>query len=241
MKSDVVFNIVNEQSNEVIIEVMGVIGDECYGFTAKDFATQLQSLKGKNITLRINSPGGLVPDGLMIYDLLNQHDAGVRTEVYGASASIATIISQAGHRTMSDNALMLIHHAWGFFGGNKFVLKEAIQALEKFDERIRNIYIKRGADEEKIDLIMAQNNGDGAWINADEALEAGLIDEIISTEDVRAEVNNDLLKNLGLPDLPKNATLQSKPQVGEESSNEEKTKNEANAERISRIIETLKL
>lgn len=198
-----VFNVAEEASNKVTIDVNTEIGpDQSRQFGAKEMADRLQTIKDKEIVLRINSPGGSVSDALQIYDLLNQHPKPVRTEIYGASASAATIIAQAGFRTMSENALYLVHHAWGITLGNKFDMRNTAKDLEKFDQRIMNIYQSNKADMKKVKKFMSSNGGHGNWINAEEALEAGLIDQVIKAKNYNASVCLQSLDMLGLPKIP---------------------------------------
>lgn len=202
MKQNVVFNIEQKTDTHAVIAVNGVIGDEYDGNDAKSFANQLMAMKGVDLTIKINSPGGYITDGMQIHDLLAMHDGQVTTEIYGASASAATVISQAGNRRMSSNALMLVHHAWGMALGNRYDYEEQIKTLDKFDERILSIYVKRGANEEVIKDLMAVNGGHGEWIDAEQALSYGLIDEIFEPAEVKAQIDKDLIKNMGLPELP---------------------------------------
>lgn len=195
------FQIEASSPEEVVVNVNGAIGDEYEGNDAKTFADLVNVSKGKRLVLKINSPGGNVFDGLQMHDLLAMHDAPVITEIYGASASAATIISQAGYRKMSANALMLVHHAWGMFMGNQFDLYDSISTLEKVDNVIVEIYRKKGANEEQIIELMGTNKGAGMWIDAETALEYGLIDEIFEPSNIQA--NAEQIKDLGLPELPK--------------------------------------
>lgn len=210
MKANLVFNKQPSNDNSIVYDVNGVIGDSLEGIAAKDFAKYLQANKTQNITLRINSPGGLVSDALQIYDLLSQHDGKVTTEVYGATASAATIISQAGRRKMSANALMLVHHAWSKVQGNKYALAKGIEDLEKFDQRIKAIYLSKGIKPKDLEPLMAENEGDGRWIDANEALSYGLIDEILPESMAKAEIDMEMIKALSLPTIPTNKVTQHK-------------------------------
>ena len=214
--SKLIFNI-EKLETTAIININGFIGDEYDDNDAKTFARALQELKGLDLTIRINSPGGIVTDGFQMHDLLAMHEGKVTTEVYGGTASAATIISQVGIRMMSTNALMLVHHAWGCFCGNVNDMRENIETLAKFDEQILSIYTKRGADKEVITNLMAANNGNGKWINADEALTAGLIDGTFEPTEARSEIDAKLIKNLGLPEIPVKAEVPEKPVKKEES------------------------
>lgn len=210
MKANLYFNQADATDSTITFDVHGAIGDDVEGVTAKQFAQSLQEMAGKDVVLRINSPGGVVADALQIYDLLSQHNGKVETQIYGASASAATIISQAGTRKMSANALMLVHHAWGMHMGNKFALQSAIKDLEQFDKRILSIYTAKGANGQHVANLMAENEGNGRWMDAEEALRFGLIDQIIPSNGAKALVDAQTITAMGLPALPEGAPVQAK-------------------------------
>lgn len=212
MNHNLIFNIQESKPDEVIINVNTEIGSYSEKqFGAKAFADQLQGLQDKTIVMRINSPGGAVSDALQIYDLLSQHPKPVRTETYGATASAATIIGQAGHRLISENALYLVHHAWGMSMGNRFDMANMAKDLEKFDNRIMRIYEARGANMKKVKSFMAKNGGHGQWLEPQEALSAGLVDEILTEPKVNAKFDPELFKSLNLPQLPANFIKKAEP------------------------------
>ena len=82
-----------------------------YGVPAKAFIDEMKSLGDiSELTLRINSPGGSVFDGIAIYNALKRHPAKVIVTVEGLAASIASVILCAGDEVvMPKNALIMIH------------------------------------------------------------------------------------------------------------------------------------
>ena len=82
-----------------------------YGVPAKTFIDEMKSLGDiSELTLRINSPGGSVFDGIAIYNALKRHPAKVIVTVEGLAASIASVILCAGDEVvMPKNALIMIH------------------------------------------------------------------------------------------------------------------------------------
>lgn len=208
----------NESNDVAIIDIEGAIGEDWWSdpdeqntsSNIKKKLAEIANLGASKIVVNINSLGGYVNDGLAIHDALAQHPAEVETVVYGFTASAATIIAQAGDiRKMSDNALYLVHEAWGFHMGNKTQLLESIDALEKIDNTLAKIYAKRsGKDIKEIYDLMNANSGDGRWLDSDEAMEYGLIDEVVEpTMKAAAAVSAGTLQNMGLP-VP--ATLKNK-------------------------------
>lgn len=200
--------IVNKSEKESEIYIDDVIGwDESSWIGIKKQLTAIADSKVTKIVVNINSPGGYVSDGLMIHDALKMSKATIETRVFSMTASAATIIAQAGDvRKMSSNSLYLIHHAMMGIGGNVNDVKQGLDDLEKVDARILDIYLKgKGAKEDKIKELFEENNGNGKWIDAEEALEAGLIDEIFEPAKAVAMVlpSNEFLAKHNLPEIPK--------------------------------------
>ena len=189
------FTITNKTDESAEIEISGVIGwDE--GATWNDVKKELADLvssKIKRITVNISSLGGYVSDGLMIHDALAMFKGEIITRVFSLTASAATLIAQSGtKRQMSSNALYLIHHASNIAMGNVNDIEAAVDDLKKVDARLIDIYIKRGGQEDKVRSLMDENNGYGKWIDAEEAKEAGLIDEIIEPSKAVALARGDI-------------------------------------------------
>ena len=154
------------------------------GITAKGFQKELSAIKASQIDLHINSPGGLVFDGITIYNLLKQHPANVTTYIDGLAASIASVIALAGDKiVMADNALFMIHKASGAVYGNSDDMRDFADKLDKVNGSIATTYTsKTGKDETEInDLMKAET-----WMTAKDALDSGFIDEISGEADVWA-------------------------------------------------------
>ena len=99
----------------VEIYVYGNIGDKWSedGVVASELVRDIAVLEADAITLRINSYGGSVTDGLAIYNALKRHPAPVSVEVDGVAISCASYIAMAGDTiTMAKNAQMMIHAPW---------------------------------------------------------------------------------------------------------------------------------
>lgn len=183
-----------EESNDTtVIDVFGSIGRDYWEEwvtgeespnTAEAFRKKLDAVTTKNIRVNINSYGGDANDGIVIHDLLKEHEATVETYVYGFTASAGTVIAQAGDRRyMSENAMYLIHEAHlSIFGTfNVAGLNAVIKRLDPLNELVTNLYLRgEGANEAKIRELMAEEDGGGIFITADKTLEAGLIDEIFT-------------------------------------------------------------
>lgn len=154
------------------------------GITAKGFQKELAGIKASQIDLHINSPGGLVFDGITIYNLLKQHPANVTTYIDGLAASIASVIALAGDRVvMAENALFMIHKASGMVFGNSDDMRDFAEKLDKVNGSIATTYTSKTKKEEtEINEMMKAET----WLTAKDALDAGFIDEISGDADMSA-------------------------------------------------------
>lgn len=155
-----------------------------WGVSANQFCRDLDNITAKNITLKINSPGGSVFDGCTIHNALKEHPATVNVQVDGLAASIASIIAMAGNKiTMAKNAMMMIHNAWGGIYGNAGEMRKYADVLEKIDGTLVDTYSERtGMGKRAIKQMMA----DETWMTADEALKNGFCDSVGNQTDAKA-------------------------------------------------------
>ena len=178
------FNI-KESDTEAVIEVYGTIGESWWdeGVTFQGVSDQLKDIaKGtKKVLVKINSYGGDVNDALAIFELLRSMGDRVTTECVGFCASAATIIAMAGKvRRMSSYGLFLVHKCWGGIVGNENELEAELEAQRKVNEAILKVYQDvTGTDKAKLEELMNRNNGNGEWLNVDEAMDYGFITEAI--------------------------------------------------------------
>ncbi len=214
MKYNNGLSIVSMKADEIVIDIIGTIGynywesDEDKQNTTKRIAETLNKIKDKNvksIIVNINSLGGDVNIALSIYDMLKDHSATVTTKMTGLCASAATIIAMAGDvRQMSNNALFLIHRCMtSVFSGNKYDIQEALDTVNKVDDRAINIYTDRTGNADDVINLMDANNGSGKWISAQEALNNGFITDIYNnaTSDMAACSMEDI-NDAHLPVIP---------------------------------------
>jgi ATP-dependent Clp endopeptidase proteolytic subunit ClpP len=148
-----------------------------YGVPAKAFIDEMKSLGDiSELTLRINSPGGSVFDGIAIYNALKRHPAKVIVTVEGLAASIASVILCAGDEViMPKNALIMIHDPSAVVMGSARDMRSMAEALDKMRDGLVSAYHdKTGRDQPDITDWMAKET----WFDAEEALEAGFADLI---------------------------------------------------------------
>jgi len=129
------------------VSIYDVIGEDWWtggGFTAKRMAAALRSIGPKDVTVKINSPGGDMFEGIAIYNLLKDHPAKVTVEVMGWAASAASIIAMAGDDIrMGLGTFMMVHNAWGAVIGNRHDMREGADLFESFDSALADIYEAR--------------------------------------------------------------------------------------------------
>lgn len=147
------------------------------GVGAAAFQEQLNAVKSKQINLFLNSPGGLVHEGITIYNALKSHPATVNVTVQGIAASIASVIAQAGDRIeMASGSMMMIHEAFGFAMGTGADMRKMADALDKMTSSIAGIYAGRsGKDTSNWLALMAAET----WFSDQEAVVAGLADSVV--------------------------------------------------------------
>ena len=164
-----------------------------HGVTAKSFLEDLKDLKGRDITVHINSTGGDVFQGQAIYTALKNYTGKVTVKIEGLAASMATVIALAADKIeMTANSLFMIHSPMSNVFGNKSQMRKQINALEKVESTMLNVYSKKtNLSEEKIALMLDTET----WLSADEALEFGFVDEIIGRVSVVAKYDMSGFKN----------------------------------------------
>ncbi|HKH66419.1 MAG TPA: head maturation protease, ClpP-related [Reyranella sp.] len=159
-----------------------------YGVDAKSFAQAMAGITAPKITVRINSPGGDVFDGLAMFNTLKAHPAKIETVVDGLAASAASFIMLAGDTvSMNENSIAMIHSAWALGIGNAVDLRELAATLDKVDGQLANMYAKKsGKDLEEINAAMAAET----WFTAEEAKTFGLVDSVITDEPADDKAKN---------------------------------------------------
>lgn len=137
-------------------------------FTLKDALIQVDT---PNLTVRINSYGGDVSEGLAIYGLLSEFKGHLKTIVDGFACSAASVIFMAGQeRVVPENGLLMIHNAWTEARGDSNTMKKVAEDLEKITQPSLNIYTsKTNLTEEEIKAKMDKEE----WITSKEAYEWG--------------------------------------------------------------------
>jgi ATP-dependent protease ClpP protease subunit len=156
-----------------------VIYDEigAFGIPAKTFLDELKALwPVAELTVRINSPGGSVFDGVAIYNALKRHDAAITVRIDGIAASIASMIAMAGDEVvMPENAMLVLHDPSGLVAGTAADMRATAEALDRMKAGMVAAYReKSGRSDAEIEALMAAET----WLSAKEAVGLGLADRV---------------------------------------------------------------
>lgn len=134
---------------------------------------------GADITLYLNTPGGQVSSGLAIYDTMQLVEPDVQTIVTGMAASMGSVLLCAGakgKRSALPHAKVLIHQPLGGANGQASDILIAAQEIEKTRTELYNIISQHSG--QPFEKVFADADRD-FWMNAEEALEYGMVDEIV--------------------------------------------------------------
>ncbi|MCK9485748.1 MAG: ATP-dependent Clp protease proteolytic subunit [Dehalococcoidia bacterium] len=134
----------------------------------------------RDISIYVNSPGGMIYAGLAIYDTMNLVRADVSTIAVGVTASMGTVLLSAGEkgkRFALPNATIHMHQALGGGSGQATDVEIAARELLRNNEKIRQILAD--ATGQTLDRIKADTDRD-VYMTAEGAMEYGLIDEILA-------------------------------------------------------------
>lgn len=178
------------------ILIYGDIGESWWEETisAASFVRELNELDVEAITVRINSIGGSVPDGLAIYNAIRRHKAIVTTEVDGMAFSIASLIAMAGDNVhMANNAMLMIHAPWTYAAGNSAELREQADQLDTWAAAMSTSYAARTGDQPG--MLALLTDGKDHYYTAEEALAAKFIDTVTDPMPVSASAARDLPLN----------------------------------------------
>lgn len=143
---------------------------------AGDFVRDLREVKASTIGVHINSPGGLVFDGIAIHAALKNHPATVEVTVDGIAASAASFVAMAGDSIAVEKpAKLMIHDAGGLVLGNAADMREMADLLDELSDTIAGIYADRagGTVNGWRDAMRAET-----WYSAAQAVEVGLADRV---------------------------------------------------------------
>ena len=136
----------------------------------------------KDISLFINSPGGVVTAGMSIYDTMQFIRPDVATYVMGQACSMGSLLATAGakgKRFMLPNARHMIHQPSGGARGQATDMLIQVEEILKMKKSLTEIYAKHNSKGKTFEQLTADMERDN-FMSAQEALEYGLIDQILT-------------------------------------------------------------
>jgi len=133
----------------------------------------------KEISMYINSPGGVVTSGLSIYDTMQYIRPAVSTLVVGQAASMGSLLltaGEAGMRFSLPNSRIMVHQPSGGYQGQASDIMIHAEETMKLKKRLNEIYVKHtGQTLKKVEAALDRDN----FMNAQESKDWGLIDDIV--------------------------------------------------------------
>ena len=177
----------NETADTADLFLYGTIRQSCWWddesscISAIGVRNSLAGLKGKNVNVHLNSPGGDVFESIAICNLLKQHDGTVNIYIDAMAGSGASLVATAGENVyMFSNSMQMIHNAWTIASGNAAELRKTADDLEKIDAAVAASYMSRfiGTEDELKQLLT-----DESYLTADECLAFGLCTEIVKDKE----------------------------------------------------------
>ena len=175
------YDIYSRLLKERIIFLVGPVND----YMATLAVAQLLFLEAENpdkeISMYINSPGGVVTSGLSIYDTMQYIKPKVSTLCIGQAASMGSLLLTAGatgKRYALPNARIMIHQPSGGFQGQASDIEIHAREILALRARLNQIYVKHTG--QKLSVIEKNMERDN-FMTAEAAKEFGLIDEVVNS------------------------------------------------------------
>ncbi len=178
----------NSETGEIWI--YDEIGPAWWGLIdAASVLSALATMEGQQATVRLNTPGGSVDEGIAIYNAMKRHPGGVVTVVDSLAASMGSYLLQAGtKRIVTSNAMVMVHDPWSIAIGNSADMRKEADILDKYADRMIPDYAAAtGRDVAEIQALMNEET----WMVGQEIIDQGFADELEgeSVEPVVAGLN----------------------------------------------------
>lgn len=177
------YDIYSRLLKERIVFLAGPVDD----MVATLITAQLLYLEAENpekdISIYINSPGGIVSSGLAVYDTMQYIRPDVSTLCIGQAASMGSLLlsaGAAGKRYCLPNARIMVHQPSAGFQGQATDIEIHAREILDMRSRLNDVYVKHtGQDLEKIEAAVERDN----FMSGPQAKEFGLIDDVVDHRD----------------------------------------------------------
>lgn len=184
-----------------------------WGTASNDFVKDLALLATEpRLVINMNSPGGDVFDGIAIYQALLDHPAEIVVKVNGLAASIASVIAMAGDRViMGARSQIMIHEGFTFASGDASTMRKTADMLDRISDNIAAVYADRAGGDH---AVWRNRMREETWYSAEEAVAAGLADEIEGRKDkvVQDAFDMSVYKHSGRESAPAPVTENKAPE-----------------------------
>jgi ATP-dependent Clp protease, protease subunit len=175
------YDIFSRMLKERIIFLGGPVHDGMSSLICAQLLFLESENPSKEISMYINSPGGVVTAGLSIYDTMQYIKPKVSTLVIGQAASMGSLLLTAGEKGMRfalPNAEVMVHQPSGGYQGQATDIMIHASHTQKLKERLNRIYVRHtGQDLAVVEAALERDN----YMSAEEAKEWGLIDNILES------------------------------------------------------------
>jgi ATP-dependent protease ClpP protease subunit len=180
------YNITNVAADEAELLLFNEIGG-WFGTYADEFDAELKAITASRLTVRLNSPGGSVTEGIAIASALRSHPADITIRVDGIAASIASVIAMAGDRlSMMPGSMLMVHEAFGECVGDSAEMIKMAEVLDVISDNIASMYAAKagGTADEWRERMRAET-----WFKAEDAVAAGLADGVVQPQPSATEAD----------------------------------------------------
>ena len=158
--------------------------------SAKDITARLMYLEaidpGKEITFYINSPGGVVTSGMVIYDTMQMISSPVSTVCMGMAASMGSILLSGGakgRRFIFPHGEVMIHQPSGGARGQATDMEIQVREILEMKKNLTGIYVKHNSKGKTFEELVKDMERD-FFMSAQQALEYGLADKVLDKREV---------------------------------------------------------
>jgi len=175
------FDIFSRLLNERIVFLNGGVDDHSANLIVAQFLHLESQDSEKDIHFYINSPGGVVTAGMSIYDTMQFIKPDICTYVMGQACSMGSLLAQAGtkgKRYMLPYARHMIHQPSGGARGQATDMEIQVKEILKMKRELTQIYVNHNSKGKTFEQLSADMERD-FFMDATEALEYGLIDQIV--------------------------------------------------------------
>ena len=174
------FDIFSRLLRERIIFLTGPVEDGMASLVVAQLLFLEAENPKKEISLYINSPGGVVTSGLSIYDTMQFIRCPVTTLCTGQAASMGSLLLCAGEKGMRfalPNARVMVHQPSGGFQGQATDILIHAEEIKSLKRRLNEIYVHHtGNDYETIERALERDN----FMSAERAKEFGIVDQVVT-------------------------------------------------------------